>query len=396
MRFLATALLVLMLAIFVATSMALPHWPWLAYPRAFAEAGMIGACADWFAVVALFRHPFGIPIPHTAIVPNSKERIGIAIGRFTANNFLSPRVLAERIREVDISGWIGRWLAKPENARTAAQRVVSVLQQVLRALPRDDVNSLLTRAARHGADAIPAAPLASQVLALLWAHGELQTLVEQAIAFASNSLTKNRDAIRLKVSERSSRLIPKWIDGIVADRIVAGATRILEEMRESDHPWRVELAGAVERLIEDLASNPEMFERGEALKARLLANPVVGQQINTLWQTIGQKLDTPETSRQLFEAVEGALIAVGTRVGGDERIGGGINRWLRVAVLRLVAPRRAEIASFIRKVVENWDTETLITRIELQVGRDLQYIRINGTLVGGAVGLLIFTITQWI
>src|SRR6201995_3498342 len=129
MRFFATALLVLMLAIFVATSMVASKWPWLAYVRAFAEAGMIGACADWFAVVALFRHQIGIPIPHTAIVANSKERIGVAIGRFMANNFLSPRVLAERIRNVDISGWAGRWLLRGDNARNVAQTTKSSLKQ---------------------------------------------------------------------------------------------------------------------------------------------------------------------------------------------------------------------------------------------------------------------------
>src|ERR1700751_1278704 len=129
MRFFATALLVLMLVIFILTSVGERRWPWLAYLRAFAEAGMIGACADWFAVVALFRHPFGIPIPHTAIVPRSKERIGIAIGRFTTNNFLSPRVLAERIREVDIAGWISRWLAKPGNAHNIAPPATSALAQ---------------------------------------------------------------------------------------------------------------------------------------------------------------------------------------------------------------------------------------------------------------------------
>ena len=228
MRVLATGLLVLMFAIFVATSYAQHHWPWLAYPRAFAEAGMIGACADWFAVVALFRHPFGIPIPHTAIVPRSKERIGIAIGRFTANNFLSPRVLAERIREVDLAGWIARWLAKPDNAHNAAQRVASVLQQVLRSMPRKDVNAVLTRATRYGIEAVPVAPLASRVLKLLWAHGEMQTLVEKAIDYGHAALLRNRETIKLKVSQRSSRLIPKWIDAIVADKIVAGATQILE------------------------------------------------------------------------------------------------------------------------------------------------------------------------
>jgi uncharacterized membrane-anchored protein YjiN (DUF445 family) len=395
MRFLATALLVLMFLIFVATSYAEQQWPWLAYPRAFAEAGMIGACADWFAVVALFRHPLGLPIPHTAIVPRSKERIGIAIGRFTANNFLSPRVLAERIREVDIAGWIARWLKKPGNAHSVAQRTASVLREVLRALPREDVNAFLTRAARYGIETMPAAPLASRLLALVWAHGEMQTLIEHGITSASAALKRNRETIKQKVSQRSYRLIPKWIDGILADRIVAGLTQTLEEMREPSHPWRIELSTAVEKLIADLAENPDMLARGEELKARILENPVVARQIDAMWGEIEDKLDSITSSNRLFEMIEQTLLTVGDRLANDERIGEGINRWLRVAVLRTVAPRRAEIAAFIRKVVENWDAETLVKRIELQVGRDLQYIRINGTLVGGLVGLIIFSVARW-
>jgi uncharacterized membrane-anchored protein YjiN (DUF445 family) len=396
MRFFATALLVLMFLIFVATSFAEAEWPWLAYPRAFAEAGMIGACADWFAVVALFRHPFGIPIPHTAIVPRSKERIGIAIGRFTANNFLSPRVLAERIREVDIAGWISRWLAKPGNAHSIAQRVAGVLQQVVRSLPREDVNAFLTGAARYGIEAMPAAPLASRLLALVWAHGEMQTLIEHGITYASAALVRNRETIKQKVSERSSRLIPKWVDGIMADRLVAGLTRALEEMREPNHPWRVELSTAVEKLVADLATNPEMLARGEELKAKILENPVVVKQIDAMWGEIEDKLDAVTSSNRLFEMLEQSLLTASERLATDERIGEGINRWLRVAILRMVAPRRTEIAAFIRKVVENWDAETLVKRIELQVGRDLQYIRINGTLVGGLVGLVIFSVARWL
>jgi uncharacterized membrane-anchored protein YjiN (DUF445 family) len=395
MRFFATALLVLMFIVFVATSFGEQQWPWLAYPRAFAEAGMIGACADWFAVVALFRHPLGIPIPHTAIVPNSKERIGVAIGRFTANNFLSPKVLAERMREVDISGWLARWLEKPENARNAAQRIATVVQQVLRSMPRDDVNAFLTRAARYGVEAVPVSPLASRVLSLLWAQGEMQTLVEHAIAYASTALARNREAIRQKVSQRSSRLIPKWIDAIVADKIVAGLTQVLNEMRAPDHPWRAELAAAVEKLIADLATDPKMLARGEELKARMLENPVVSRQIESVWVAIEARLDPLTNSDQLFTALEQMFAAIAERLAKDEQIRLGINRWLRVAILRTVAPRRAEIAAFIRKVVENWDTQTLIARIELQVGRDLQYIRINGTLVGGLVGLVIFSVARW-
>ena len=398
MRFIATALLVLMLAIFVATSLALRTWPgywsWLAYPRAFAEAGMIGACADWFAVVALFRHPLGLPIPHTAIVPRSKERIGIAIGRFAANNFLSPRVLAERLREVDLSGSIARWLAEPENARSAAQRVGSVLRQVLRSMPRDDVNALLARATRSGIEALPASRIASRLLSLIWAHGDMQVLVDHAIAYARSALVRNRETIKLKVSQRSSRLIPRWIDAVVADRIVAGLTQTLDEMREPSHPWRIELAATVERLIKDLATDPQLRARGEELKRRLLDSPAVNRQIDALWRAIEARLNSASTSRQLADTLEQLLIKFGSRLASDEQLASTINRWLRVAGLRVIAPRRVEIAAFIRKVVETWDTETLVTRIELQIGPDLQYIRINGTLVGGLVCLAIFALAQ--
>jgi uncharacterized membrane-anchored protein YjiN (DUF445 family) len=393
-RTLATSLLVLMLAIFIATSIGMKHWPWLAYVRAFAEAGMIGACADWFAVVALFRHPLGIPIPHTAIVANSKERIGVAIGRFMANNFLSPGVLAERIRDVDISGWAARWILRGDNAKSVAQRATSSLNQALSALPREDLNAVLSGAVRSGIESVPASPFASKVLSLLWAQGEMQELAERLLAWASSALATNREAIRAKVSKRTSRLIPKWIDGIVADRIIDGVTRILDEMREPDHPWRIEMTTTVEQLIGDLATNPELIEKGEELKARMLAAPAVITQIDALWVSIENRLEAPGTTAQMTRMLERLLTNIGTRIQNDEHLRDSINRWLRVAVLRVVAPRRTEIAHFIRNVVENWDTETLTERIELTVGRDLQYIRINGTLVGGLVGLIIFAITQ--
>jgi uncharacterized membrane-anchored protein YjiN (DUF445 family) len=231
-------------------------------------------------------------------------------------------------------------------------------------------------------------------LSLLWAHGEMQALAEKLLDYASAALAKNREAIRAKVSKRTSRLIPKWIDGMVADKIIDGVARILEEMREPSHPWRVEMTSTVEQLIGDLATKPELIEKGEELKAKLLATPAVTGQIDALWVTIENRLEAPETQARLTRMIERLLLNIGKRVQDDERLRGGINRWLRVAVLRTVAPRRAEIAEFIRNVVENWDTDTLTERIELTVGRDLQYIRINGTIVGGLVGLIIFAVTQ--
>jgi uncharacterized membrane-anchored protein YjiN (DUF445 family) len=398
MRLLATALLALMSAIFVATYVTKFEWTWLAYLRAFAEAGMIGACADWFAVVALFRHPLGLPIPHTAIVPHNKERIGGAIGRFISNNFLSPKVLSAKIREVDPAGWMARWLSNPENANLVARRVTTALPQILRALPRDEINAFLARAARNGIEAIPAAPLASKVLSVLWAQGETQALVERAITIAARMLTDNRDRIKVTVTQKSSRFIPKWVDAIVADKIVSGLTQLLEEMRDPAHPWRTELGVAVDKLIDDLATEPEMYARGEAFKAEILHNPVVLQQVNKLWAEIGARFDAHSDSylNQISDSLEQAVARLGQRMASDEPMHAAINKFMRIAALRIIAPRRAEIGAFITQVVERWDTETLVNRIELQVGRDLQYIRINGTVVGGLVGLIIFTITRWL
>jgi uncharacterized membrane-anchored protein YjiN (DUF445 family) len=396
MRFFATALLALMSAIFVATYMVPFEWRWLTYLRAFAEAGMIGACADWFAVVALFRHPLGLPIPHTAIIPHNKERIGGAIGRFVSNNFLSPKVLTVKIREIDAVGWAARWLLKPANAGRLAQRLATTLPQMLRALPRDEVGAFTGRVVRLGIEAVPAAPLASKVLSLLWAQGQMQALVDRAITLAAAALAGNRDMIKQTVAQKSSRFIPKWVDAIVADKIVSGLTQLLNEMRNPAHPWRAELGAWVEQLIDDLAVNPEMYARGEELKAEILGNPVVFQQLNRLWGEIEAGLDANSASHisRISDGLEHALTALGHRLADDEKIHAAVNRWIRVAFLRIIAPRRAEIGAFITQVVEKWDTETLVNRIELQVGRDLQYIRINGTLVGGLVGLVIFTLTQ--
>ncbi|MHC2254382.1 uncharacterized membrane-anchored protein YjiN (DUF445 family) [Bradyrhizobium embrapense] len=396
MRALATGLLVFMLLVFLATSMAQPHWAWLAYPRAFAEAGMIGACADWFAVVALFRHPLGIPIPHTAIVPQSKQRIAVALGRFIANNFLSPRVVGDRIRDVDIAGWTAHWIERPSHARSAAQRTVSAVHQALQATPSADLNSFLTRRTRQGIAAVPVAPLASRVLALLWAHGDAQALVEPMITSASTALANNRETIRRKVSQRSYRFVPKWVDGMVADRVISGIGQTLDEMREPNHPWRIELKAEIERLIDRLATDPDYLAKGEELKQQMLDNPAVIRQIDAMWQAIEARLNSAATSAAIADAIETALISVAARVRDDTEMRDRINRWLRVAALRAVASRRQEIAAFIRKVVEDWDTETLIMRIELQVGRDLQFIRINGTVVGGLVGLLIFSVSRWL
>jgi uncharacterized membrane-anchored protein YjiN (DUF445 family) len=398
MRAIALLLLVLMTVIFVATTAARVDWPWLPYLRAFAEAGMVGACADWFAVVALFRHPFGIPIPHTGIVPNNKDRIGVALGRFITNNFLTPKVAHDQLLRVNVVGALTRWINDPDNTKQLVQYLSRLLPQALRSLPGPELGEFLGMVARRGIQAVPAAPLASKVLAVIWAGGAARTAIERALELGEHSLARHKPAINRIVSEHSSRWIPRWVDKVIAERVTAGLLSTMREMRDPDHPWRIELRQVVEKWIADLATDPEMLALGESMKAEMLANPLFVEQAKMLWAEIENGLQSD--LRAHAETIAGAL-EVGLRSlsrwlndNPDRQIR--LNRFIRLVMLRVLLPRRAEIGAYVTQVVQNWDSATLVNRLELQVGKDLQYIRINGTLVGGLVGLLIFAVSKWI
>ena len=396
MRTIATSLLVLMAAIYLLTRMAPAGWLWAAYVGAFAEAGMVGACADWFAVVALFRHPLGMPIPHTAVVPENKKRIGAALGRFITNNFLSPRVAMARLSSVDVAGLAALWLADERNARAVAAGAARLIPAALDLVPKAAIDEWVALAARRGIEAVPFAPLASHALSVLWAEGAGQTLLDQGLDFFAAALERNKATIARHVSQRSSRFIPKWVDDMIAAKVINGVAETLREMREPDHPWRDEANVLVEKWIDDLAHDPGMRARGEALKQDILANPVFADQAQALWEKLEAALmdDLPRKSEAVVAWLAASASALGRWLDADEARRARINRRLRLFALRTILPRRAEIGAYISAVVDNWDTATLVERLELQVGRDLQYIRINGTLVGGLVGLVIFTLSQ--
>jgi uncharacterized membrane-anchored protein YjiN (DUF445 family) len=399
MRALATLLLALMTGLFVATLMIKGSAAWVPYVRAFAEAGMVGACADWFAIVALFRHPLGLPIPHTAIVPKNQERIANALGRFVAENFLSARVAHEWLTRIDPIGWAIRWINDPAGARRVVETTVKpLLPQIIAALPARQIGDFLGGAARFGIESVPAAPLASKVLTVLWAQGEAQLALERAIEFAERSLVRHKDFISRKVAERSSRWLPKWIDNMITDKVMTGLLDSIREMRDPAHPWRIELRQSVDTLIADLANDPDMYARGEALKAELLANPLFAEQARMLWSEIESGLHSDPHARadKIAHLLETGLLSLGPWLQDDEERQAKFNRWLRLAFLRIVLPRRAGIGAYVTHVVQRWDSSMLVDRLELTVGKDLQYIRINGTLVGGLVGLLIYAVSTWI
>ncbi len=395
-RMIATMLLVLMAAIYLAMRRAPATWVWAPYLAAFAEAGMVGACADWFAVVALFRRPLGLPIPHTAVVPENKRRIGAAMGRFITNNFLSPRVAIARLASVDFVGLAARWLEDERNARAVASTAGRAIPYALDVVPKAAIDEWMALAARRGIEAVPAAPLASRGLSILWAQGAGQTLLDQGLDFVETTLDSHKATIVEHVSQRTWRWIPKWVDDMIAAKVVNGLSGTLREMRDPDHPWREQANALVQRLIDDLAHDPEMRAQGEALKQEILANPVFAEQARALWEELETALrdDLPRHREAIVQWLVASASALGRWLEENAPRRARINRRVRLLALRTVLPRRAAIGGYIAAVVDNWDTATLVTRLELQVGKDLQYIRINGTLVGGLVGLLIFTLSR--
>jgi len=396
MRFVATLLLLLMAAVFAATRRLGDAYPWVPYLRAFAEAGMVGACADWFAVVALFRRPLGLPIPHSGIVPANKDRIADALGRFIATNFLTRRTVDRRLRNVDAVGAMTRWLMDPKNSAKIAAFCGRALPELVNIVPKDRVRQVVDEVARQGAQSVPIAPLGAHLLETLWARGEAQALLDRAIAEACDQLLARRADIQRRVTRKAPRWLPKWIDALLVERVVSGLVETLSNMRKPEHPWRRELQKSVEGFIETLATDPKIREEGEALKASILADPVFLQQTEVLWEKIeaGLLSDLSQRGDDVAKAVDAALAGFGRWLSKDPALTAALNRRIRLWALRALPPRRAEIGAYVSDVVRRWDSQTLVDKLELSVGRDLQFIRINGTLVGGLVGLLIFALSR--
>ena len=398
MKVRATGLLILMGLIFIVARMFEAEHPWLGYVRATAEASMVGGIADWFAITALFRHPLGIPIPHTAIVPSRKDRIGRSLGNFVQNNFLSPEVLSAKLRAAKISRRAAEWLSHPENSRAAAGHAAAVLQGAGNVVRDEDVHALLDRTVVEPLRQVPIAPVLAKGLALLTVDDRHQQLFDKVIQGLLRLVAENEELIRERIRAES----PWWVPGVVDDRIhrkvLGGIERTLFEVAEDpDHPLRHQFDELLADWMIQLKDSPEVIARAEAIKQQVLDPETSGRLAASLWQELKSIL-----RRQGAAADEGAaggvakgLAALGSAALEDEALLEKIDGWVIGAVLRVVEQHRGEVGQLIAQTVSSWDPDETTRRIELLVGRDLQFIRINGTLVGGLVGLLIYTASQF-
>jgi uncharacterized membrane-anchored protein YjiN (DUF445 family) len=402
MRRIATGLLILMAILFV-IGLQLErnvhhHWGFLV---AFAEAGMVGGLADWFAVTALFRHPLGIPIPHTAIIPTNKERLGRTLASFLRSNFLRTGIVARKVRTMDVAAAMGRFLAQPSGGegrmRMGASRLMG---DIIAALDDERLGGIAKSAVRKQLEKLDVAPLLGQLLGAMIKERRHLPLMDAMIGWAAKTLEANEPLLRQMVEERAGAIM-RWtgLDDRLANAIVTGLEKMLADMAaDPDHPLRAKGEEGLQKLARDLKSDKELQAKVANWKAELLANPAMNKWIEGLWDQGRTAL--LKAARNPDAAMSGsfgdALTKLGSTLQDDAGLKRQINRFARRAIVGTTENYGDNIVSLVSDTIGGWDASTITDRVENAVGSDLQFIRINGTLVGGLAGVVIHTIAIWI
>ena len=396
MRIIATGMLVAMGAVFVAANQYDEAWPWLGFVKAFAEAAMVGGLADWFAVTALFRHPLGLPIPHTAIIPRNKDRIGATLASFLRDNFLTPKVVARRMRNVDIAGAIGRFLANPPPEGRLRQGGSRLIADLLEALDQERLGGMVKNAVAQRMRSLEVSPLLGQALEGAITDERHIPILDGIVTWAGRTLDANEDLIRKMVHDRANLIMRlAGLDEKLADGIVDGLRRLTIDMAiDPAHPLRAKAEEALAALAWDMRFDPEMQAKVEGWKNEIIANKAVTDWLGGLWENGRAAL--LRAARDPEAAMAGrfgeALRQLGETLQQDGRLNKAINQFARRMVVGTVATYGSGIVTLVSDTIRGWDARTVTDRLENAVGRDLQYIRINGTLVGGLVGLVIHTV----
>ena len=398
----ATGLLALAGVVFLVARYFEATYPWMGFIRATAEASLVGGLADWFAVTALFRHPLGLPIPHTAIIQTRKDRIGRTIGNFVQNHFLARDVLIERLRGVRIAQRSARWLADAENSRRVARQVAAGMAKALDALPDADVRELVQQTVTDRLRAIRVAPALGQTLAVVLAGNRRQELLNEAVRIAAQAVDENRELVRQRVKEESPWWVPGIIDDKIYQRIVTAIERLLRDIgTDPNHPLRATFDNTLGGFIDRLQHSQDVIARAEALKEQWLRDPAFQELSSRLWETTRAAIlryatrTEHGTSAPTPGALENGIAAFGGSLLANEALLDEIDEGVIGLVAGALDQYRHEAADLIAQTVASWDPEAAAQRLELAIGRDLQFIRINGTLVGGLVGLAIYTISRF-
>jgi uncharacterized membrane-anchored protein YjiN (DUF445 family) len=392
----ATLLLVAAGVLFIIARYFETRHHWVGIIRATMEAAMVGGLADWFAVTALFRHPLGIPIPHTAIVPAKKDRVGRTLGAFVQRNFLSREVIEHRLRSMNVGKRLAEWLAEPDNVRTISRSAASALSSAAQMLRDEDVQELIDRSVAKRVRTMHLAPIIGKVLAVMTEDDRHQEVLDEVIQLASRVVEENSELIRARIEQESPWWVPTTIDDKIYKRVLRGIQRLLSELStDRNHALRGRFDESLKKFIDRLNTSPEFAARIDGWKEDFLENDAARRFSASLWQDGKEALAryAADPHPKAPSVIETALTTFGQKALEDPELMAKMDEFVVDVAVFLVGRYQDEVADLIASTVSGWDPELTSRRVELAIGRDLQFIRINGTIVGGLAGMLIYLIS---
>jgi uncharacterized membrane-anchored protein YjiN (DUF445 family) len=396
----ATGLFLLMAVIFIITTILQKtndsHW--IGYVRAFSEAAMVGALADWFAVTALFRHPLGLPIPHTNLIENSKEKLGDNLGSFVVNNFLSPQNIRPYIQKLKVSGFVGEWLGKEKNQDALLKNLSDIVLDILNKLDDSEVSHFISKKVSEMTDTIKLNAILGNGINYLLDKNDHQRIITNLSSQIKRYIIENDEMIQERVKKGSYSFIPAFVDNKIADKITSGLSDFFKEVEENqNHEIRALITQKIYDFSNELKQDPKWEDEFKNIKNELLKNDKLDEYSNDIWVSIKNTLtkELQEDQSSLKNYLSKNLNEFAQNLKTDENLQYKIDHWIRVTAYKYILKNTHQFGSLISSTVGNWKGKELSEKLELEVGKDLQFIRVNGTLVGGLVGLIIYTISHF-
>lgn len=372
---------------------------WVGYVRAAAEASMVGGLADWFAVTALFRHPLGLPIPHTALIRKKKDQVGEALSGFVGENFLNAELITEKVSRANVPDKIARWLTVETNAQKVSREVGRLTANAVRALDPADAEAVIQSQLIDKLAQPEWGPPAGKLLTGLIAEGKLEPVVDEIIEWAYRKVLTMEDAVVTLIDERMPQWAPRFARSLVGEKVYTELVVWMGEVREDkDHEARRAIRRNLEQFAHDLQHDPAMITRVESLKEDIMGSTPVRNAAASIWKgaSAGIIEQAEDETSMLREKVTQLCMRWGRELGEDPQLRASLDRRIQGAVSFLADNYAPEVTNIITETIQRWDADEASEKIELMVGKDLQYIRLNGTIVGALAGFLIYTVNELI